>query len=1006
MKLKQREKLPIYAYNDWAIVEDAFDVETNLRDETIFAIGNGYIGMRGTFEEGYNGPLGTSVNGTYLNGFYESEPIIYGEEAYGYARYSQTMLNVTDGKIIKLLLDDEEFDLFQGKIISYERKLDFKDGILVRDVVWESPLGKQVKIVINRIVSLSQKHLAAISYKVIPLNFDGTIKLISAINGEVQNQSSKGDPRAGSVLSGQVLQTEEKHIEDSFGAIRQNTKNTKFTLLCSMENSIETDNNYERATEIRDQYVAVIYKIDAKENKEISLTKFISYHTSKDYSENELYTLAKETVKSAKEKGFEALLKDQKQFMNNFWYRSDVEIYGDPALQQSIRFNEFHLLQSVGRDGKTNISAKGLTGEGYEGHYFWDTETFILPFFLYTNPEISKGLLEYRYSTLDKARERAKELAQKGALYAWRTIDGEETSAYYPAGTAQYHINADIIYALKKYMDATDDIHFFLNKGAEMLFETARLWADLGDYISDKDGLRFVINGVTGPDEYTAIVNNNTYTNIMAKEHLMYAYDTVKLLKRNHGVEFNSIAAKISLKEDEVEEWKRAADLMYIPYSQELGIHPQDDSFLNKAVWDFENTPAENYPLLLHYHPLVIYRYQVLKQADLVLALYLQGDHFSMAEKKRNYDFYEPITTHDSSLSPCIYSIVSSEIGYKDKAYDYFNRTARMDLDDINNNVKDGIHTAAMAGAWLSIFSGFAGIREHNNTLYLKPYVPRQWTGFRFKITFKGRLIDVNLLNDKVTYTLLEGDSITIYHYQQPIKLEKGNSTVIDMLPKLEAVIFDLDGVITDTAEYHYLAWKMLADRIGVEFDQEFNEKLKGIGRMESLELILEKSNTAYTDAEKLEMAKEKNDYYVKLIEKITPNEILPGILDLLKELKENNIKIGLASASKNALTVLERLEIKEYFDYIVDAAKVKKGKPDPEIFMTAAEALNVPYQNCIGVEDAQAGVAAIKSANMFAIGIGDSEVLKEADLTLATTKELSLEFFKEGINRALKMVH
>jgi len=999
MKLKQKHNLPIYPYDDWAIVEDTFDVETNLRDETIFAIGNGYIGMRGTFEEGYNGPLGTSVNGTYLNGFYESEPIIYGEEAYGYARYSQTMLNVTDGKVIKLFIDDEEFDLFQGKIIAYKRKLDFKAGQLIRNIVWESSQGKQIIISVSRIVSFNQKHLAAISYKVIPLNFTGSIKLVSAINGEVKNQSSMGDPRAGSTLSGQVLQTEEKYVSGSFGAIRQRTKNTGFTLVCSMENSLETDNTYESSTEIEDQYVAVIYKIDAKENKEISLTKFISYHTSKDYPENELDSLAKETVGTAKSKGFEALLIGQKEYMDNFWYHSDVEIYGDPALQQSIRFNEFHLLQSVGKDGKTNIGAKGLTGEGYEGHYFWDTETFILPFFLYTNPEISKGLLEYRYSTLDKARARAKEVAQKGALYAWRTIDGEETSAYYPAGTAQYHINADIIYALKKYMNATDDIQFFLNKGAEMLFETARLWEDLGDYISDKDGMRFVINGVTGPDEYTAIVNNNTFTNLMAKDHLIYAYEMATLLKAQYSEAFSLIAARIGLEADEIEGWKKAAELMYIPFSQELGIHPQDDSFLSKAVWDFENTPAENYPLLLHYHPLVIYRHQVLKQADLVLALYLQGNHFSMAEKKRNYDFYEPITTHDSSLSPCIYSIVSSEIGYKEKAYEYFSRTARMDLDDINNNVKDGIHTASMAGAWLSIFSGFAGIREYDNTLYLNPYIPKQWTGYRFKITFKGRLINVNLSNDKATYTLLEGDSITIYHYKRPINLEKDNDTVVNLSPKLEAVIFDLDGVITDTAEYHYLAWKMLADRIGVNFDKQFNERLKGIGRMESLELILEKSSKVFSDAEKAEMAKEKNDYYIKLIEKITPTDILPGIIELLKELKENNIKIGLASASKNALTVLERLQLKDYFDYVVDAKNVRKGKPDPEIFMTAAEALNIPYQNCIGVEDAQAGISAIKSANMFALGIGDSEALKEADIKLTTTKELSLELLKKMIS-------
>lgn len=996
MKTKQVEKSPIYPYSDWEIIEDTFDVETNLQDETIFATGNGYIGMRGTFEEGYYGPLGTSVNGTYLNGFYESEHIIYGEEAFGYAKYSQTMLNVTDSKIINLYIEDEHFNLFQGTILSYKRVLDMKNGILKRDITWESPSGKQVKISITRLILLSNKNLAAISYVVTPLNFDGQVTLVSVINGEVQNQRSTGDPRAGSVLSGQVLKTESIEGEGTFATIRQRTKNTNFVLQASIDNSIESNNSFEYENLVKEQRVEVKYKIAAKKNQDIKLSKYISYFTSKDFSESELYELSKDTVKAAKEKGFDALLSEQKLYLDRFWYHSDVEIYGDPSLQQSIRYNMIQLLQSVGRDGKTNISAKGLTGEGYEGHYFWDTETYILPFFLYTNPEISKKLLEYRYSTLDHARERAKEMSQKGALFAWRTINGQETSAYYPAGTAQYHINADIIYSLKKYMTATEDLEFFLEKGAEMLFETARLWEDLGDYINRDNSLKFCINGVTGPDEYTAIVNNNAFTNLMAKDHLMYAYEMASLLQDKYPAEYKALAEKISLDDAEIKAWLKAAEHMYLPYDKELGIHAQDDSFLTKAVWDFANTPVEKYPLLLHYHPLVIYRHQVLKQADLVLAMYLQGNHFTMAEKKRNYDYYEPITTHDSSLSACIYSIVGAELGYEDKAYNYFKQTARMDLDDINNNVKDGLHTAALAGAWLSIFSGFAGVREYNGVLYFKPSVPEKWEGFRFKVTFKGRLIDMKLTKEDVTYTLVEGERITIFHEKQSISLEANQPVKISLKPELEAVIFDLDGVITDTAEYHYLAWKKTAEKVGVPFDKDFNEKLKGIGRMESLELILEQSDRSFTEAEKIQLAKEKNDLYVELIQNITPSEILPGILSLLKELKENNIKVGLASASKNAFAVVNKLEIAQYFDYIADSAMIKKGKPDPEIFMDVADALNISYKNCVGVEDAEAGIQAIKAANMFAIGIGDVKHLNKADITLSSTKELTLDLLKK----------
>ncbi len=990
-ELEKKYKKPIYPYDEWKIVEHSFDVETNLQDETIFALGNGYIGFRGNFEEGYYGPPQSSVNGTYINGFHEAEPIIYGETAYGYAKNAQTMLNVTDSKIIKLYLEDEPFNLFTGEIIEYKRTLDMKEGILLRDMIWKSPKGKQIQISIRKLVSLSNKHLAAISYSVIPLNFNGEISILSAINGEVKNQVSTGDPRASSVLSEQVLHTLEKLNEESYGAIKQRTNNTQFTLVCSMENELVTSNEYTMSTIVEDQFVGKKYIIDAKQSQSIQLSKFISYVTTIDYTEDKLAELGKKIVSTAKQVGFKGLIDEQEQYLARFWYKSDVEIKGDAAIQQSIRFNQFHLLQSVGKDGKTNIGAKGLTGEGYEGHYFWDTEIYVFPFFLYTNPEISKKLLEYRYHILPKARQRANEVGQKGALYAWRTINGEETSAYYPASTAQYHINADIAYAIKKYMNATDDFAFFVEKGAEILFETARLWIDLGHY-SKRKGSRFCIHEVTGPDEYTALVNNNAYTNIMVKDHLEYAYQMATLMKARFPKGYEALVKKIGLESDESQNWEKAAASMYIPDDKELAIIPQDDSFLDKQVWDFENTPKENYPLLLHYHPLVIYRHQVLKQADLVLALFLQGDRFSLAEKKRNFDYYEPITTHDSSLSTCIYGIVGAEIGYIEKAYHYFLCTARMDLDDINHNVRDGIHAAAMAGAWLVIVNGFAGLREYNGSLYLKPIVPDGWEEYRFKITFKNRLIDVHVLRDQVEYLLLEGDTIEIYHQKQSILLEQNKKMVVKKGTKIEAVIFDLDGVIIDTAEFHYLAWKKLADELNIPFDRAFNERLKGIGRLESLDIILQQSNQTYSDEEKMLLAKKKNEYYQSMIQVISPKDVLPGIKVLLVDLKEHSIKIGLASASKNAFAVIEQLELRDYFDYMVDAATVKKGKPDPEIFMTAADKLEIPYENCIGIEDSQAGITAIKSAGIYAVGIGKEEDLKDADWLIKDTTGLSYE--------------
>lgn len=771
----------IYAYDEWNIVEEDFKVENNARNETVFALGNGYIGMRGNFEEGYSGPVGTGSEGTFLNGFYESETIKYGEIAYGYPDKGQTMLNVVNGKIVKLFIEDEEFDMLSGEILDYKRTLSLRDGILKRNLIWRSPGGKEVEIEIQRLISFENKYLAAINYEIKPLNFDGRIKIVSALNGDVSNLTAENDPRVGSSFDGSVLSLEDAIIEKSLGALVQSTKHTKFTLVCAMENEIKTESSWHIENLVEDSRVEAHYTIDGEKNKKISLSKYISYLTSRDYEEETLLKRTRDVVKKSKEDGFNLISKAQKNFLAGYWNKADVVIKGDPALQQGIRFNIFHLLQSVGRDGKTNIAAKGLTGEGYEGHYFWDTEIYMLPFFLLHHPEISRKLLEYRYSILDKARERARQLAHdKGALYPWRTIDGEECSAYYPAGTAQYHINADIAFAIKRYMEVTEDNEFLTLYGAEILFETARLWADLGDFIEGK-GNKFCINTVTGPDEYTAIVNNNCYTNLMAKENLEYAYEVALWMKENRNEVYVDLVEKLNLEEKELETWKKAADNMYIPYNEELGLYPQDDSFFDKAVWDFENTPKEKYPLLIHYHPLVIYRYQVCKQADLVLALFLLSDKFTQEEKKKNYDYYEKITTHDSSLSSCIFSIVASDIGYSQKAYEYFMSTARMDLDDYHGNTGHGIHAANMAGALMCVVNGFAGLRSDKDNISFKPHIPEKWEEYRFKTSYRGNLIEICVTKDKVSYELLEGDELEITHFGKRylLKLKKKISVEI-----------------------------------------------------------------------------------------------------------------------------------------------------------------------------------------------------------------------------------
>jgi trehalose/maltose hydrolase-like predicted phosphorylase len=770
---------PIYPLEEWNITETSLHPEHNKRNESIFALGNGFIGMRGTFEEGFQHSTGKSVDGTYLNGFYETEHIRYPENAYGFAENGQIMLNVTNSKCITLKLNDEVFNLATGTLISYKRTLNMKEGTLERVLEWRSPKGLEIRVNSTRLVSFRHKHLAAIRYEVTPLNFSGTLEFTSSLDGNVSNISAGNDPRVGSNLDGKPLQVVSVEQQTGFGALHQRTQKSKLGLVCAMQNSIvgaEVSGLHGTAEAER---VHITLKVNATQNTPVALEKTIVYVTTQDFADAELLQIANQMVNSASKRGFEAILSEQKTYMANYWQNVDVTVTGDTALQQGIRFNMLHLLQGAGKDGKTNIAAKGLTGEGYGGHYFWDTEMYVVPFFVNTFPEVSKKLLQYRYSILDGARARARQMAHpRGALFPWRTINGEECSAYFPAGTAQFHINADIAFAIQRYVQLTGDEEFLVQYGAEIVLETARVWADLGFFNPHKNN-QFCINGVTGPDEYTAIVNNNLFTNMMAQDNLSYAYYTAQWLQSKHPKDYERIAKTIGLQADEVDEWKRAAENMFIGYDETTGLFMQDDSFLDKPIWDFENTPDSHYPLLLHYHPLVIYRHQVCKQADLVLALFLKGDAFTLDEKRRNYEYYEKVTTHDSSLSACIFSIVASDIGDANKAYKYFADTARLDLDDTHGNVGDGVHIANMAGTWMGIVYGFAGMRTYSGQLSFKPSLPQQWTGYRFHVTYLGRSLEVEVSATHTRYTVLNGEVLKITHNETQLELTPNQSVEI-----------------------------------------------------------------------------------------------------------------------------------------------------------------------------------------------------------------------------------
>ena len=771
--------------DEWNIIEKGFHPEFLAQLETMLALGNGYLGMRGCPEEG--GP--NTENSTLINGFYETSPIVYPEDAYGFAKTGQTIVGVTDSKTIKLFVDDEPFWLPNANLLRYDRRLNMKSGTLDREILWETPAGKQVLITSRRLVSFANRHVAAISYRVTLLNAAASLVISSEMAApEPGAHADPNDPRQTRIFAGRVLHHRTSYAKDRRIVLCHATEKSRLTLTCATDHMLETSCPYAHKVSYTEDFGQVAFTIEARPDCPINLTKFMIYHTSPTASAEELCGRAEWTMDRVATQGFQQLLSSQEQYMHDFWRRSDVRVRdireertkrSTVEIQQAIRFNLFHILQASARAEDTGVPAKGLTGQAYEGHYFWDTETYLLPFLIYTSPRIAKNLLTFRYKMLPQARARARQLGHRGAMFPWRTISGEEASPYYAAGTAQYHINADIMYALRKYVQATGDEAFLQDCGAEMLVETARLWLSLGFY-SDAKGGKFCVNSVTGPDEYNTVVNNNAYTNLMARENLRYAAQTVEALRATDPDAYNALVYKTALEPSEVEAWIRAADSMYVPYDEKLKIIPQDDSFLDREPWDFKNTPHDHYPLLLFYHPLNIYRKQVIKQADVVLAMFLLGDAFSAEEKKRNFEFYDPLTTGDSSLSSCVEAIIATQVGDIGKAIRYGVAALLMDLADVGGNVKDGCHIASMGGTWMMLTYGLGGMRDDDGMLSFWPRrAPEDNAILRFPVTYRGQMLEVEIGVEKVEYALREGDHLVIRHETEELSLTRDHPVAV-----------------------------------------------------------------------------------------------------------------------------------------------------------------------------------------------------------------------------------
>jgi alpha,alpha-trehalose phosphorylase len=775
-----RNRFPL---DEWALVETDFSSKDMGRTETLFAVGNGYLGLRGNVDEGRDG----HEHGTYINGFHETWPIRHAEEAFGFARVGQTIVNAPDAKIIRLYVDDEPLVLTEADLPMYERRLDFRGGLLRRSLEWRTPSGKRVLINSRRMVSFTDRHLAFMDYEVTLLDADASVVISSQILNRQDGideyhapaaASKDFDPRKAETFTDRVLQPRYKRDEDGRYVLGYRCTNSGMTIACGADHTIETDNEYEESSQIGDDLAKHVYRIRARQGQTIRITKTVSYHTSSGVPTRELADRCDRTLDRARDEGMESCVERQREWLDDFWARTDVTLADQPVLQQATRWNLFQLAQASMRADGQGVSAKGVSGSGYGGHYFWDTEVYVLPFLTYTSPIAARNALRFRHAMLDHARMRATELNQLGALFPWRTINGLESSAYYAAGTAQYHIDADISHALTQYVSATGDEDFLAREAIDILVETARMWADLGFWRANGGDI-FHIHGVTGPDEYTTVVNDNLYTNVMARSNLRSAAAAVTRIREENSQAYDRMVARVSFDEAEIDEWSRAAEAMHIPFDDNLRIHPQDAQFLEKERWDLSHTPPEKRPLLLHFHPLVIYRFQVLKQADVVLALLLQGDQFTAAEKRADFDYYDPITTGDSTLSAVVQSIIAAEVGYSSLALKYFTSGLFVDLADLHNNTADGVHVASTGGVWSALVYGFGGFRDHGGRITIDPRLPEEWNGLSYRITLRDTRVRVDLRQHDIELTVEVGDRATIVVRGESVTVAAGEPILI-----------------------------------------------------------------------------------------------------------------------------------------------------------------------------------------------------------------------------------
>ncbi len=758
-----------FTVEPWHVREPKLDMAAMGQVESVFALSNGHLGLRGNLDEGEP----NATPGTYLNSFYERRPLPYAEGGYGYPESGQTIINVTNGKLIRLLVEDEPFDLRYGELRHHERVLDLQAGTLTREVEWVSPAGRAVKVRSVRIVSLTQRAIAAIRYEVEVL--DGPALLVvqsELVANEQLPARHEADPRVEAALTDPLVSEQHGRHDNGVWLIHQ-TRRSGLRVAAAMDHEVTGPEKLKVTSEAMEDIGRTTAITRLQPGETLTIVKYLGYGWSSQRSQPALHDQVRAALAAARFTGWDGLLAEQREYLDAFWAVADVEIDGDAELQQAVRLAIFHVLQAGARAERRAIGAKGLTGDGYDGHTFWDTETFSLPVLSFLAPEAAADALRWRQSILPLAYERAEQLGLSGAAFPWRTIRGQECSGYWPAGTAAFHINADIADAVRRHIAATGDTAFEREVGLELLVATARLWRSLGHH--DSSG-SFRIDGVTGPDEYTAIVDNNVYTNLMAQLNLRVAADTAAKHRR--------AAHALGVNAEEMASWRDAAKAMTIPFDEGLGVHPQAEGFTQHQQWDFENTPPEHYPLLLHVPYFDLYRKQVIKQADLVLAMMLRPDAFTPEQMRRNFAYYEALTVRDSSLSACAQAVMAAWTGHLDLAYDYLAEAALVDLNDLAGNSDHGVHIASMAGTWTAVVTGFGGMQCDADGLRFAPRLPPALSRISFGLNWHGRQLRVEIRQDEAEYRLVGGPPMRLRHHGDQLAL--ADAPVVRPIPPVE----------------------------------------------------------------------------------------------------------------------------------------------------------------------------------------------------------------------------